>query len=107
MSGYRVIAPLVVAKDQTGRNHHVYAGGWLPWLDDEQRAHFLAHGLVEEVDTPATVASPGSEQPEPDEPKKPPRVAPKETWVEYGVAQNHDRRALEALSKQELVDLLG
>ncbi|GFG72697.1 hypothetical protein [Mycobacterium botniense] len=77
MSGYRVIAPLVVAKDQTGRNHHVYAGGWLPWLDDEQRAHFLAHGLVEEVDTPATVASPGSEQPEPDEPKKPPRVAPR------------------------------
>ncbi|PIJ36740.1 hypothetical protein BMW24_003495 [Mycobacterium heckeshornense] len=107
MSGYRVIAPLVVAKDQTGRNHHVYAGGWLPWLSDEQRAHFIAHGLVEELDTPATAESLGSEQPQPDALKRPARVASKEAWVEYGVSQNHDRSELEALSKQELVDLLS
>lgn len=47
---YRVIAPLVIAKDQDGRPHHVYEGGVIQWLSDEQAEHFLGTGLVEEID---------------------------------------------------------
>ena len=48
--GYRVTAALVIAKDQTGRLHHIYYGDWIPWLNDEQRGHFLRLGLVEEIE---------------------------------------------------------
>lgn len=42
-------APLVIAKDQDGRPNHVYQGGIIQWLSDEQAAHFLGTGLVVEV----------------------------------------------------------
>jgi cytochrome c oxidase cbb3-type subunit 2 len=49
--------PLVVAKDAAGKLHHHYQGGGfgansgaiIPWLNDEQRQHFLRHKLVEEI----------------------------------------------------------
>jgi hypothetical protein len=51
--------PLVVAKDQQGKNHHHYQGGfgansgpYIEWLNDEQRQHFLRHKLVIEIDGP-------------------------------------------------------
>jgi hypothetical protein len=98
---YKVTAPLVVAKDQSGFNRHRYAGAIIPWLNDEQKAHFLAKGLVEEIpDKEAEKVAPvGS--------VKPAKTAPASAWVEYGVAQGQDRAELEALSKQELVELLG
>lgn len=107
--GYAVKAPLVVAKDQTGRNFHFYAGSWIPWLNDEQRAHFLRLGLVEEVRAQAQSDAVADDAPATDtgEAKKPPKVAAKAAWVEWGVSQGHDRAELEALEKQELVDLLG
>ncbi|MGB3484017.1 MAG: hypothetical protein WBB07_17600 [Mycobacterium sp.] len=43
---YQVVAPLVIAKDQGGRPHHVYEGGVVQWLSDEQASHFLNTGLV-------------------------------------------------------------
>jgi hypothetical protein len=100
-TGYRVTAALVVAKDQTGRNHHVYHGAFIPWLNDEQRAHFLRHKLVEEVT--------GTEAKEiaPEAVTKPAKTAPEAKWVDYGVALGHSRAELEALSKQDLVELLG
>jgi hypothetical protein len=47
--GYRVTSACVVAKDQTGRLHHFYHGDWIPWLNEEQRRHWLRLGLVEEI----------------------------------------------------------
>lgn len=46
---YRVTAPLVIAKDQDGRPYHVYEGGIIQWLSDEQAEHLLGTGLVVEV----------------------------------------------------------
>jgi hypothetical protein len=46
---FRVVAPLVIAKDQHGRMVHCYRGALLGWLNDEQAAHFLRKGLVERV----------------------------------------------------------
>ena len=63
---YRVAphVPLVIAKDQQGHlNYHYHGGGtgssrgpYIPWLNDEQRAHFLRKGVVIEIaesDVPA------------------------------------------------------
>lgn len=49
--------PLVVAKGRDGKLHHHYqhasrganGGPLIPWLNDEQREHFLSKGLVVEV----------------------------------------------------------
>ena len=49
---YRVVAPLVLAVDPDGQTHHVYAGGVIDWLGEEQRSRFLAEGLVVDVDNP-------------------------------------------------------
>lgn len=46
---YVVIAPLVIARDETGQNHHVYQGGVIEWLSPEQEQHFLAEGLIKEL----------------------------------------------------------
>jgi hypothetical protein len=64
---YRVLASVVVVKGRDGRLRHHYstptraAGGpIIPWLNPEQRAHFLRHKLVEELadDDPASVPAP-------------------------------------------------
>lgn len=99
---YRVTAPLLVVKDQSGRNHHTYHGATIHYLNDEQRNHFLRLNLIEELEeeTPAT----------PDEATvsgKPPRVASKDQWVNYAVSQGLSREEAEAKSKQELIDALG
>lgn len=103
-AGYQVTAPLVIAKDQTGKLHHAYRGTWLPWLDEAQRAHFLRHGLVEELDSPEAAAEIAPLDALMEKPKK---VAPKEEWVRFGVSKGNSQAELEALSKDELVDLLG
>jgi len=111
---YKVTAPLVVVKDQAGRLRHTYFGAIVPWLNDEQRDHFLRLGLVEKIEpaaaetVPAPVAE-GTAAAEGTVPAsaKPVKVAPKEAWVDYGVANGHDRAELEALNKPDLVDLLS
>ena len=47
---YQVVVPLVLAQTQDGQTHHVYQGGVIQWLSDEQAEHFLAEGLVVKVD---------------------------------------------------------
>jgi hypothetical protein len=51
--------PLVIAKDRDGKLHHYYNqpiggsilyGSCIPWLNAEQRDHFLRIGLVEEIE---------------------------------------------------------
>ncbi|BBZ09866.1 MULTISPECIES: hypothetical protein [Mycobacterium] len=99
--------PLLVVKDEVGRNHHCYQHntGVIPYLNDQQREHFLRLGLVEEIDDKPQPAK--AEQPDDGEPAKPAKVASKEAWVDYGVSKGHDRAELEALNKQDLVELLG
>ena len=43
---YRVTAPLVLAVTQDGRFQHVYAGGVVDWLSEEQAAYFTVEHLV-------------------------------------------------------------
>jgi hypothetical protein len=50
---FRVVAPLVIAKDLEGRLHHAYRGSRLGWLGDEQTLHFLRNGLVERMEDSA------------------------------------------------------
>ncbi|WP_136245913.1 hypothetical protein [Mycobacterium intracellulare] len=59
---YRVICPLVIAKDQTGKLHHAYRGSLLAWLNAEQREHFLRLGLIEELDSDDAPTMPSSDQ---------------------------------------------
>ena len=81
MSQYQVVAPLVIAKDQEGRPYHVYAGGVIQWLSDEQAAHLLGTGLVVEFggdETPADSDDGGL--------KKPAANTKKDDLVEWIVA---------------------
>lgn len=113
---YLVTAPLVIAKDQAGKLHHMYANSVIPWLNSEQREHFLSLGLVEELDTPEfdepdTEGGSGDDS-APDtggsEPGvKPPRSGSEKAWREYAVSQGHDQATVDGLSKQELIELLG
>jgi hypothetical protein len=89
---YTVTAPLVLAKDEEGHTHHVYQGGIIEWLSDEQAAHFLTEGLVEKTGTS-------------DDDGKPAKAAPKADWVEHAVADGYDRDEVEAMTKADLVAL--
>ncbi len=46
---FRVTGALIVAKGFDGRLRHAYRGDTLNWLNDEQRAHCLRKGLIEEI----------------------------------------------------------
>lgn len=91
---YQVVAPLVIAKDQDGRPHHVYQNGVIQWLSDEQAEHFLSTGLVVEF---------GSAEVDADaEDDRPAKSAAKAEWVEFAVAKGYNRDEVEALSKAEI-----
>jgi hypothetical protein len=55
---YRSLVPLLIVKDQGGTLWHHYQGAgssgrhrgpYIPWLNDEQRDHWLRKGFVEEI----------------------------------------------------------
>jgi hypothetical protein len=46
---YKVVAPLVLVKDEDGRVNYAYQDAVVR-LSDEQAAHFVEEGLVEESD---------------------------------------------------------
>lgn len=49
-AAYRVTAPLVIVRDETGASHHVYQGGLLPDSADKDHVQQLVDGeLVEKV----------------------------------------------------------
>lgn len=89
---FTVTAPLVLAKDENGQTHHVYQGGVIHYLSDEQRAHFLAEKLVEEVDGDGDSEDDG----------RPKKTAPKADWVEYAVVKDYDRDDIEAMNKADI-----
>lgn len=103
---YKVTAALVVAADVTGKLRHFYADSVIPWLSDEQAAHFLRHGLVEELQAPEAPEAPSAAS-VPAKAGKPAKTASDEAWIEYGVSQGNDRDELVKLSKAELRELLG
>ena len=88
---FRVVAPLVLARDKGGETHHVFEGGVIDWLSDKQEAHFLATGLVEKVGGPDHV-----------EGEPPTKAASKAEWVEYAVADGYDRDEVEAMTKADI-----
>lgn len=93
---YLVTSPLVLVKvpDQVGDGYRVdyhYQGSVIPWLSDEQTEHFLAEGLVVEVDGDSPPA----------------KTALKEDWVAFAVTKGADEAEAEGLTKQELQDLYG
>lgn len=106
---YTVTAPLVVVKDQNDRNHHVYRGGYVPWLNDEQKAHFTRLNLVEEIkpgNHPAPMEFDAGSPPVDALMEKPKKTAPKGDWVQFGISKGNSAAELEAMSKEDLIELL-
>ncbi|MCG7596353.1 hypothetical protein [Mycobacterium sp. PSTR-4-N] len=104
---YQVVAPLVIAKDHEGRPYHVYEGGVIQWLSDEQAAHFLGTGLV--VKFGDSAADEGDD----DGSDKPPASAKKEVLVAWLVenaakedGSDYTAEELDALTKAELSELI-
>lgn len=95
MTTYKVVVPLVLARDQDGHTHHVYENGLIHWLSDDQAEHFLDQKLVEKV-------SGGSDSDGP-----PGKTALKEEWVAYAVSKGADEAEANALNKPDLIDLYG
>lgn len=103
---YKVIAPLVLAKDPEGKTHHRYEGEVIQWLSPEQAQHFLGLGLV--------IRLGGQPAPEPSDDgqdvlDKPKQAAPKASWVEYAVNgapvdERISEDEAEAMTKAELVE---
>lgn len=113
---YKTIAPLVNAFDPSGRLLPFYGGSVIPWLNDAQRDHFLALGLVEEVGarhsadylaSPAPVEDAATHEHEQQEPagavERPAQVASKELWVAYAVSQGMEFAEADAMSKVDLI----
>lgn len=95
---YTVTAPLVLAVDEGGQTHHVYKGGVIEWLSDEQAQHFLAEGLVAD-------GKHGSD--DSDDDGKPAKVATKAVLVDWLMAHgDYDRAELEDQTKDELWALI-
>lgn len=108
---FKVVAPLVIAKDQVGLLHHVYEGGVIPWLSDEQAKHFLEEGLVEEVASADAQPSDddGDEvEVQVGEDGKPLRASNKPALVKWLVDNQTDYPAaeLEAMTKEDLWALI-
>lgn len=96
---YVVTAPLVLAVDQDGQTHHVYKGGVIDWLSDEQAKHFLAEGLVADSEQ-------GFDNPADDD-GKPAKVATKAVLVDWLMDHGtYDRDELEDQTKDELWALI-
>lgn len=96
-------APCVVARDQDGRLHHVYEGGVIQWLSDEQAKHFLDSGLVEGTDKGVGGSEPVDEPGEVDaDDDAPAKSAAKSEWVDYAVSKGYDRDEVEAMTKTDI-----
>lgn len=117
---YRVIAPLVLVRDELGRTHHLYEGAVVDVMDTEHANYLLSEGMVAVADSPTVdVTVPPvntavdedlgvdveSSDSDPDAalPSRPPHIAAKARWVDFAVASGVDRNEAEAMSKQALI----
>jgi hypothetical protein len=102
---YLVTAPLVIAKDQAGQLHHMYAGSVIPWLSDVQRDHFLDLHLVEELGS-----SDPSDDDEMDEEvgdQPPPKSGTLAAWKKWALSKGASPDDVETLTKADLIELYG
>lgn len=109
-----VDAPLVLARDQAGRVHHCYQGALIPWLDDEQRKHFVGLGLVHEVGDMAAPDEPDSDDTDPDTGGRPTEDDSKADLVAWVLANaekedgsDYSESELNRLNKGQLVELIN
>lgn len=107
---YQVVAPLVIAKDHEGRPYHVYEGGVIQWLSDEQAAHFLGTGLVVKFGTDGDV----DEAPNGEDGDKPAEDATKAelvAWVSANVVKDdgsdYSEAELNRMNKDQLWELIN
>lgn len=103
---YKVIAPLVIVKDDKGAQHHLYEGAVVfSNADPDHLEQLLDSGMVEEFEVPA------EPEPEPDAPpvplEEPKKSASKADWVEYAVSKGADRAEAEAANRDDLVVVWG
>lgn len=114
----RVLAPLVLVRDEEGRTHHCYEGAVVD-IDADHAEYLLASGMVEAEGTPSPVPvglvdarSDGGEEVETsdpgiDLPPRPPHVAAKARWIDYAVATGMDRVEAESMTKERLISTLS
>lgn len=118
---YRVVAPLVLVRDERGRTHHCYEGAVVDVVDADHAAYLVAQGMLaveghsaaapaddrSEVGggsgDPVEVGDPDSGEPVP----RPPHVAAKAKWVDFAVSQGFSRDDAESMSKQALIAALS
>ena len=96
---YKVLAACVLAKNQQGLIQYVYESGVIQWLSEEQAAHFVEEGLVEEIG--------GGDPDDPPSDEKPAKVATKAILVDWlDEHGQYDRDELEAQTKDQLWELI-
>lgn len=113
---YRVVAPLVLVRDEQGRTHHCYEGAVVD-IDADHADYLLAEGMIEAETTspvlvPVDVAKDvdvevNSGDPAVDLPSRPPHVAAKARWIDYAVSIGFDRDEAESMTKERLIAALS
>lgn len=117
MTALRVIAPLVLVRDERGRIHHCYENTVVDVLDADHAAYLLEQGMVVHADGTRTnpvvsqpeapeVAEVNDGDPVVDRPR-PPHVAAKERWIDYAVSQGFDAAEAESMTKAQLIAALS
>lgn len=93
---YVVTAPLVIARDETGRQHHLYAGAVLSDnVDPAQLKQLIESDMVAEATADEPTDGP------------PAKSASKGDWEAYARSQGATDDDLEGKTKDELVSTYG
>lgn len=110
---YRVLAPLVLVRDEAGRTHHMYEGAVVDFIDADHATYLCDNGMLA-GDTPSVGADDGGKvvaevndgDPGVDLPR-PPHVAAKARWVDFAVDQGFAREEAESMTKEKLISALS
>lgn len=109
---YRVLAPLVLVRDEKGKTHHCYEGAVVDFIDAGHVAYLLENGMLAADGTPSGAASGAQARTEDAEIDsgdpvvnlpRPPHVAAKAKWVDYAVSQGFSRDEAESMTKENLI----
>lgn len=118
MPSLRVIAPLVLVRDEQGRIHHCYENTVIDVADADHAAYLIEQGMVVHADGTRTInpapqpnwapeaAEVNGGDPVVDRPR-PPHVAAKERWIDYAVLQGFDAAEAASMTKAQLIAALS
>ena len=99
---YRIVAPLVIARQSSGANVHLYAGAPVPdSVGKDELKRLEEGGYIESV---------GGQQAAPAKPegdKAPAKSAGKSEWEDYARSRGASDEDLDGLTKDELVAKYG